>query len=385
MPFSAHLLFSWLVIGMLLCGVTSAQSVDVWFGTVTPRGGLSQGIYHARFDSDSGKLSTPTLAAEASSPGFLTRHPKLPILYSVGAVDGQASVVAYAIADGDGASLEFINAQPIGDGGAAHLSTDATGAVLLTAQYGGGSTALFPLAADGRIEPRQQLEKHSGGSGVVAGRQDAPHAHWTGYSPDNRFAFVPDLGMDKVVIWRLHAEASPPRIEAHGFGVCPPGGGPRHMKFHPNGKLIYVLNELALTVTVFAYDAAAGRMEPLQTVPTLSEAQKAGESFNSASEIRVHPSGKFVYTANRGHDTITVFRTDPETGFLTLVEQEPIRGGWPRNFSLDPSGRWLLAAGRDSHTVAVFAIDGDSGQLTYNRQMAMVPSPICVLFGGEVR
>ncbi len=382
MPLPIHVLFGGLVLASLLCGVTSAQSVDVWFGTVTPRGGLSQGIYHARLDSDTGKLSTPTLAAEVSSPGFLARHPKLPILYSVGTVDGAASVLAYTIADGDGASLTFLNAQPIGDGGAAHLSTDATGSVLLTAQYGGGSTALFPLADDGSIQPRQQLEKHAGGSGVVKGRQDAPHAHWTGYSPDNRFAFVPDLGMDQVVIWRLHAGTSPPRIEPHGFGVCPPGSGPRHMKFHPNGKLVYVLNELSLTVTVFAYDAEAGRMEPLQTVPTLSEAQKAAETFNSASEIRLHPTGKFVYTANRGHDTITVFRTDPQTGFLTLVEQEPIRGGWPRNFALDPSGRWLLAAGRDSHTVAVFAIDPTSGQLTYTRNMAMVPSPICVLFDG---
>ncbi|QEG42762.1 lactonase family protein [Roseimaritima ulvae] len=380
MPFPVPVLFGGLVLAGLLCGVTSAQTVDVWFGTTTPRGGLSKGIYHANFDSETGKLSKPTLAAEISSPGFLTRHPKLPILYSVGAVDGEASVVAYAIAEGDGAALEKINAQPIGDGGAAHLSTDATGSVLLTAQYGGGSTALFPLANDGHILPRQQLEKHSGGSGIVDRRQDAPHAHWTGHSPDNRFAFVPDLGMDKVVIWRLHAETSPPRIEPHGFGVCPPGSGPRHMKFHPNGKRIYVLNELSLSVTVFDYDPQAGTMEPLQTVETLSEAQKAGESFNSASEIRVHPSGRFVYTANRGHDTITVFRVDPQSDLLTLVEQEPIRGGWPRNFALDPSGRWLLAAGRDSHTVAVFAIDPEGGQLTYTRQMAMVPSPICVLF-----
>lgn len=381
MSLSSLPLFGWFVACCLLGGVAGAQTFDVWFGTVTSKTSLSKGIYHARFDSQSGRLSTPQLAAEVASPGFLTLHPTLSILYSVGSVEGEPSVVAYRFDSDNAAELEFINSQRIGDGGAAHLSTDHSGSVLLTAQYGGGSTALFPLADDGVILPRVQLEKHSGAAGVVAGNQDAPHAHWTGFSPDNRFAFVPDLGMDKVVIWRFDASQSPPRIEPHGFGVCPPGSGPRHMKFHPNGKWIYVLNELGMTVTLFAYDASAGEMTPLQTTATLSEQQQAGEIHNSTSEVRLHPSGRFVYTANRGHDTITVFRSDPETGFLTLVEQEPIRGSWPRNFNLDPSGRWLLAAGQESNTVAVFEINQQSGQLTYARSTAMVPSPICVLFG----
>lgn len=289
------------------------------------------------------------------------------------------SVSAYRISRGEQRStLEFVGAQPIGDGGAAHLSTDRTGKVLLTAQYGGGSTALFPLAEDGRIEPRAQLAEHgSQGSGVVDGRQDVPHAHWTGTSPDNRFVFVPDLGLDKVVIWKLDLGA--PRLSPHGDGECPPGSGPRHMKFHPDGDVIYVLNELSLAVTTFRYDAATGTMTPIQTVPTLCEEVKSEEMFNSASEIRVHPSGRFVYAANRGNDTITVLGVDPETKQLEVVETEPIRGAWPRNFNLDPTGKWLLAAGRDSHTVAVFSIDPDSGKLTYTREMIRVPSPICVL------
>ena len=177
--------------------------------------------------------------------------------------------------------------------------------------------------------------------------------------------------MDKVVIYQL----DPAKVDLapHGFGQNPPGGGPRHMKFHTSGKFIYVLNELALSVTVFAYDAEKGTMTPIQTIPTVSEEQKAKEAFVSASEIRVHPSGKFVYAANRGHDTITAFRVDQATGKLILIEIEPIRGGWPRNFNLDPTGKWLLAAGRDSNTIAVFAIDPDSGELTYTRTMVMVP------------
>ena len=216
------------------------------------------------------------------------------------------------------------------------------------------------------------------GSGVVAKRQDKPHAHWTGTSPDNRYAFVPDLGMDKVVIWKLDNHA--PSITHHGFGVCPPGGGPRHMKFSPDGSRIYVLNELALSITVFDYDAEAGTMTPGQTIATLSEATKSKETFNSSSEIRVHPSGKFVYSANRGHDSISVFAVNA-SGDLELIEVEPIRGGWPRNFNIDPTGHWIIAAGRDSHTATVFAIDQETGEMTFVRQTQKVPTPICVVFG----
>lgn len=360
--------------------VVPAAAIDVWFGTATPQDGLSRGIYHARFDTNQGQLSRPTLAAEVNSPGFLALHPRLDVLYSVGNHEGKPSLLAFQRNTPEPGKLQLLGAQPVGDGGAAHLAVDATGTMLISAQYGGGSTAVFPLAEDGSIQPRAQLHEHTGGSGVVERRQQAPHAHWTGFAPDNRFAFVPDLGIDRVVIYRVDNPAQPTELTPHGEGVCPPGSGPRHMKFSPDGKTIYVLNELSLTVTRFAYDAEAGTMTPIDTVPTLTEEEKAGETFNSASEIRVHPSGQFVYSANRGHDTITVFSVDPR-GALERIEVEPIRGGWPRNFNVDPSGTWLIAAGRDSHTAAVFKIDPSTGQLTYRREMAMVPSPICVLFG----
>ncbi len=369
----------WLLSLAILPGAVMGETFDVWFGTATSRNGLSQGIYQARFDSESGKLSRIELAAETENPGFLALHPTQDMLYATGSPDGSAAVSAYRIAQGDrGSRLEFVNSKEIGDGGAAHLSTDRTGKALLSAQYGGGSTAVFPLAGDGSIEPRAQLAKHEGGSGVVPRRQDAPHAHWVGTSPDNRFAFVPDLGMDKVVIWKLDVEK--PEISPHGFGVCPPGSGPRHMKFHPDGDVIYVLNELALTVTAFRYDAEAGTMTPFQTIETIPEEVKSKELFNSASEIVVHPSGRFVYAANRGNDTITSFEVDPSTYELTSIDHVPVRGGHPRNFNLDPTGRWLLAAGRDSHTVATFSIDEDSGVMTFTGDIAMVPSPICIVF-----
>ena len=376
----ASLLLALLVFA-LTAGIDSAvaEQVDVWFGTTTPRNGLSKGIYQAKFDTEKGSLSVPTLAAEISNPGFLALHPSKDVLYSVGSQNGQHSVTAYQIEDrGGNSKLTQLNFVETGDGGATHLVADRTGKALLTAQYGGGSTAVFDLADDGSIQSRKQLIKHKGGSGVVDKRQNKPHAHWVGTSPDNRFVFVPDLGMDKVVIYKLDADAC--QIQPHGFGVCPPGGGPRHMKFSPDGKFVYVLNELALSITTFHYDADAGTMTAIDTVETLPESVKAKEVFNSASEIRVHPSGKFVYSANRGNDTISVFQVDADTGKLSIVETEPIRGGWPRNFSIDPTGNWVVVAGQASNTATVFQIDQTTGELTFVRQTAMVPSPICVLF-----
>ena len=356
-----------------------AEQINVWFGTKTPERGLSQGIYHALFDNESGMLTEPTLAAEANHPGFLTMHPNGKVLYAVASLPTGPAVSAYQIKQVDGKTkLDLMNSVATGDGTAVHLAVDRSGKVLMTAQYNGGSTALFDLAEDGSIKSRRQLLKHSGGSGIVDGRQDAPHAHWVGTSPDNQFAFVPDLGIDQVVIWKLDVGAA--KLTPHGFGVCPPGSGPRHMKFNPDGTHIYVLNEFSLSITTFAYDKAAGTMTPLQTIETLDETTKSKEDFNSASEIRVHPSGKFVYAANRGNDSISVFRVDKTTQKLTLVEVESIRGSWPRNFNLDPTGKWLVAAGQHSNTAAVFSIDQSSGELTFVRRSVMVPSPICVLF-----
>jgi len=371
--------FVWNLVVFTFAPFANAEQVDVWFGTTVANKGQGKGIYHANFDTDTGKLSQPTLAVKADSPGFLVMHPNGKMLYAAARESRQAVVVAYKINKAnDQVTLTKVNSIAIGDGTAVHLSVDRSGKFLLTAQYGSGSTALFDLADDGSIISRRQLRKHQGGSGVVKKRQDKPHAHWVGTSPDNQYVFVPDLGMDKVVIWKLGTESA--TLSPHGFGICPPGSGPRHMKFDPTGTRIYVLNEFSLSITTFDYDKTTGTMTPVQTIATLSEATKAKEVFNSASEIRVHPSGKFVYSANRGNDTVSVFRVDPATKNLSFVEAEPIRGSWPRNFNLDPTGKWLIAAGQKSNTVTVFSIDQSSGELTYVRKSVTVPSAICVLF-----
>ena len=358
----------------------SAQILDVWIGTGRTKN--SKGIYHATLNTETGKLSETTLAAEMSGPGFLAMHPDKSHLYAVGSLDGKPSVAAFQIRGRDGdASLALDNALEIGDGGAAHVGVHPTGRMLLTAQYGGGSVAAFRLKPDGSLDTRTQIIEHQGGSGVFPGRQDSPHPHWTGFSPDGMFAFVPDLGLDRVKIYRVdavHAQVTP-----HGEAELPPGGGPRHMKFHPSGRWVYVLNELSLSVTVFDYDTAMGAMQPKQTLNTVPKEQLVKEQFKSASEIRVHPNGRFVYTANRGHDTVTVFRVNAEDGTLNVVERENIRGATPRNFNLDPSAKWLLAAGQQSHTLASFAVDQTTGELRFNRSIVSTPAPICVLFTHE--
>jgi 6-phosphogluconolactonase len=358
--------------------VATAEELDVWIGT---GGKPSQGIYHCLLDNQTGKLSPSKLVAEMSGPGFLALHPDLPVLYAIGSLQGQPVVASFHITGrGANAALKFFSSQPIGDGGATHLSISKDGKAIITAQYGSGSVAAFAIATDGSIIKREQLIKHQGGSKAVVGRQDSSHAHWAGFSPDQKFALVPDLGLDQVVIYKVNTVSA--GLTPHGSGVLAAGAGPRHMKFHPNGKWIYVLNELDLTVSLFDWEPASGTMTLRQTVPTVSKEELNRLQFSSCSEIRVHPNGKFVYAANRGHDSISVFKL-ADDGTISPVQIEHVRGATPRNFNLDPSGKWLLAAGQDSHTLASFAVDAESGRLTYNRSIVSTPTPICVLMVPE--
>lgn len=355
-----------------------AENLHVYFGT---GGRDAKGIYQATFDTEKGTLSPATLAHEIGSPGFLALSPDGTRLYAAATRENVGGVAAYRV--GSDGALEFFHFEPTGDGGAAHLSVHPSGKFLLTAQYGGGSTSLLPLDAEGKPGTAAVTE-HEGGSKVVEGRQESPHPHYVGYSPDGKFALVPDLGMDGIVIYAVDPDK--PAITRHGFAASVPGGGPRHLKFSKDGKFIYLLNELSLSTTVFSWDSAAGTAALLSTTPALSEETKAAESFNSAAEIVVHPSGAFVYSSNRGHDTVTVYSVKGGGDALEVTQVQPVRGAFPRNINLDPNGRWLLAAGADSHTVAVHAVDAETGRLTYQRgAIIAVPAPICILFGPKVQ
>jgi 6-phosphogluconolactonase len=363
------------VVSLLWCSVEGARAErwHVFFGTGGPG---AEGIYRAEFDDQTGKLGKAELAARVNGAGFLTLHPDGSKLFAVGDLGEGPGAVGYRLLAGG--ELELINAAPTGDGGGAHIAVHPSGKFLLTAQYGGGSVAFFPLAEDGTLGPAK-LTRHEGGSRVVERRQEAPHPHWCGFSPDGRFALVPDLGLDQIVIHRVAEDFS--GISPHGAAESVPGGGPRHMRFSPDGRFIYLLNELNSTVTTFSWDASAGAATRLHTVEALTPDQMAGESFNSAAEILVHPSGRFVYSSNRGHDSVSVFEADPATGVMRVGQVQPVRGAFPRNINLSPDGRWLLAAGADSNTVSVHTVDQQSGRLVYQTKGVInVPAPICILF-----
>jgi 6-phosphogluconolactonase len=354
----------------------------VYIGTYT--GAKSQGIYVSRLDAASGALSPPELAAETRSPSFLAVHPRGGFLYSVNEVNTSGgnpggSVSAFAI-DRTTGRLTPLNQESSGGAGPAHLIVDKSGAAVLVANYGGGSVAAVPIDADGRLKPPSAFIQHSGSS-VNPQRQKGPHAHSINVAPNNRFAYVADLGLDKILIYRFDAKRGSLTPNDPPFAAVQPGAGPRHFAFHPKGKFAYVINEMDLTVTAFSHDAKRGGLTVLQSVSTLPEGLPKVSSYSTA-EVQVHPSGRFLYGSNRGHDSITVFAIDGKSGKLTYVQNEPTQGSTPRGFGIDPSGTYLLAGNQRSDSVVVFRIDQQTGRLTPTGHKIEVGSPVCVKFVG---
>jgi 6-phosphogluconolactonase len=361
------------IVIVTISGPAWAEKFDVWIGMQTPRDGATEGIYHCVLQTDSGAVTKPELAAELASPGFVTSSPDGSRLYAICRLpDGGGGVAAFQI---EGGKLRPINTQPTGDGEACHLTLDSTARCLFTAQYGTGSICAYPVDADGKIGTRTAHVRHSG-TGPNRARQEGPHPHYVTTDPSNQFLLVPDLGSDQIVIYRTDLGAA--QIGTHGYGRAPAGAGPRHLKFHPNGKFAYVLNELGLSVTAFQYDPKEGTLTELESVTTLPENLR--EASSTGSEVRMHPTGKFLYTANRGHDSIAAFKVDVDTGKLKFIEHEAIRGSHPRNFNIDPTGKWLLVACRDTNNVTVFRIDEDTGGLVYAGTSVPAPQPICIEF-----
>lgn len=371
--------YTLLLVACLACVVSNAKTYDVWIGVAEPTAAVEpKGVYHATLDSESGELTPPRLVGEVAGAGFLATHPtRDDVLYSTGTVDGAPAVVAWRIVRDVAPRLERINSQPTGDGGSCHVSVDQTGRVLLSAQYMGGSIVAFPLDDQGAIEPRSDIAEHTGASGVVASRQEAPHPHWTGVSPDNRFALVPDLGQDRIRIYKLDPAAA--KLTPYGSAIAPAGGGPRHLAWRPDGRFAYVVDELTCSLSTYGWKADSGELGWIDTQPMVSKAALASEPPSKASEVAIHPSGRFVYAAVRGYDRISVFQSDPQTGILDPVENEPVRGSWPRHFGVSPDGAWLVVAGRDTNTLTVFAIDQETGALRYTLTSVNTPRPICVL------
>ena len=353
----------------------SGEPLPVYFGTYTGGQGASKGIYRSTLDLDTGKLSEPVLAAEARNPSFLEIHPSGKFLYAVSESGGAGSVSAYAIETGTGA-LTFLNQQPSSGAGPCHVSIDHAGKNVLVANYGSGSAAVIPIQSDGRLAEPTGFVQHEGSS-VNLKRQKGPHAHSINVSADDRFAFVADLGIDKVMIYKLDIEKGTIVPNNPAFGKVKPGAGPRHFSFSPNGKYAYVINELDCTITAFAYDPASGALTEIQTVPTLPS---GFDGSSTCAEVRVHPSGKFLYGSNRGHDSIAVYRIDPAKGTLVFVEHEMAGIKTPRNFNIDPTGTFCLVANQGGDSVVVFRINQKTGALEPTGHKISLGRPVCIRF-----
>jgi len=353
----------------------------VYLGTSTaetPEG--AKGIYRFTFNSESGAISPVSLAAATLNPTFLAHHPSGKYLYAVNEAkefQGQpgGGVSAFAV-DAQSGALTLLNQQPAGGNGPCHLAVDATGRVLVVANYSSGSVSVFPIQPDGQLGPRSDLHQH-GGSGPDASRQQGPHAHGVTFSPDNRFVLVNDLGIDQILVYRLDVEKAR-LIPHHPASVqVAPGAGPRHFCFSPDARHGYILNELDNTVTRLDWDAQKGVLTARESVPTLPP---DFTSYSKTSELVFHPNGTFLYASNRGHDSIAVYRRNGETGQLTLVERVFTGGSEPRSFAISPDGHWLIAANQYIHTLQLFRIDDKTGTLTPHGEPVTAPSPICVLF-----
>jgi 6-phosphogluconolactonase len=254
------------------------------------------------------------------------------------------------------------------------VAIDQTGQFALVANYSSGSASILPVQEDGSLGEASDFKQHQG-FGPNERRQQGPHAHSVTLSPDNRFAFVADLGIDRMMIYQLDLDKGklipndPPWAETY------PGAGPRHFAFHPNGRYAYIINELGSSVSAFAYDAARGSLRELQTLSTLPERFKGR---NTCADVHISADGKFLYGSNRGHDSIALFSIDSSTGTLAAIGHESTRGKTPRNFGLDPSGSFLLAANQDTNNVVAFSVDQETGLLSPTGHQIEVPAPVCV-------
>lgn len=350
----------------------------VFIGTYTHTD--SQGIYTCRFDFDTGALEQVSAATGAGNPSFLALHPNKRFLYAASEVHEfdrkeQGAVYAYSV-DPESGELTYINSRGAGGPGPCHIKVDATGRFVLAANYHGGSVCVLPIQDDGGLAPASHFIQHEGSS-VNPRRQDKAHAHSINPDAQNRFAYVPDLGQDRVVIYRLDTDNGKLLPNDPAYIKVNPGFGPRHFDFHPNGKWAYLINELGSAITAFEYNPESGNLSEFQTIPTLPTGFSGS---NTTADIHVHPSGRFVYGSNRGHDSIAIFAVDQNNGRLTPMGHRSTQGRTPRNFAIDPSARYLLAANQDTDNIVSFHIDQDSGLLTPTGHEATIPMPVCVRF-----
>jgi len=363
--------------GVLLAG-QCASAADYWMYAGTYTSGASRGIYVYRFHPGSGKIVPAGLAAAAANPSFLAVHPNRKLLFAVnedGSGTAMGGVSAFSINPKNG-RLALLNRVSSRGGAPCHLSLDRTAKWLAVANYASGSVLVLPVGADGKLGEASAFVQQRGSS-VNPARQSGPHAHCVLFSPDNRFLLVADLGADRIFVYRFDAANGSITPNDPPFAAAKPGAGVRHLIFHPNGRVLYAINELASSVTVFLYDPSRGTLEELQTVSTLPA---RFEGSNTAAEIAIGADGRHVYVSNRGHDSLGLLAVDPVLFTLTAMEFPPAMGRTPRHFALDPEGANLVAASQDSGRLVVFRVHPRTGQLQPRGGAVRVPNPSCVAF-----
>jgi 6-phosphogluconolactonase len=384
-----------LVLSATLVLFSSAQTSEkaatssrylAYVGTYTTKT-ESKGIYSYEFDADTGKLTPKGVAAETRDPSWVVVHPNGKFLYAANEAGKASAVSAFAVEAKSG-KLTLLNQMPSLGNDPCYLSLDKTGRYVFVANYSSGTIAVFPILADGRLGEHTALVKNQGDTGPNK-QQEGPHAHWIETTAHNRFVYVADLGLDRVLIYKFDAtngsltpgEPTPkaaPEKAGHDSSSAKlnPGAGPRHVAFGSGGKFMYVLGEIQSTVTVFANDA----QETYRVAQTISTLPTGFAGRNDAAEIAVHPNGRFLYASNRGHESIAIFGIDPGKGTLTFVAHVSTGGKEPRHFAIDPSGKYLLAENQLSNSIVVFKIDPATGGLTPTGQVVQVPSPVDLTF-----
>ncbi len=358
------------------------STLRLYVGTYTQKmghvpGQPAEGIYLYHFEAESGALARVGVTPGVDNPSYLAFHPTRRFLYTSNETPRNDGVSAFAINAADG-RLSPLNRQPAHGSAACFVSVDQSGRYLLCANYGGGNVVMYPIQEDGSLGEVCANIPHTG-YGPDPARQAMSHAHSIFLSPDNRFALSCDLGLDKVIVYRLDLEGGAEhggKLIPHSTALLPEGAGPRHLDFHPNGRFVYVIGELGGSLTAFAWDAAAGQLSALETLSTLPEGYSGRQA---CADVHIHPSGRFLYGSNRFQDSIVIYRIDPESGRLSLVGHEPVRGKTPRNFAIDPSGQFLLAANQDSGNIVTFRIDPQTGGLSYLGSVECA-APVCLKF-----
>jgi 6-phosphogluconolactonase len=377
---SLALLLTLIVSTLLAAAAEKPGKYLFYVGTYTEDGSKSKGIYAYRFDASTSEITSLGLAAETTNPSFVAPHPNGRFLYAVNEVGNykgpnSGGVSAFSIDHATG-KLTFLNEVPSRGADPCYIIVDKTGKYVLVANYTGGSVAVFPVLADGKLGEASAFVQHTG-HGTDPKRQEGPHAHSIDLSPDGRFAMVDDLGLDELLVYKFDGTKGSLAPNDPPFARLDGGAGPRHFVLRPDGKFAYVLAEMGHTVTVFSNDAASGRLQTLHTVTTLP---KDFKGRNDDAEIQVHPSGKFLYASNRGDDSIAIYAIDESKGTLTQVGIVPTGGKEPRSFEIDPTGTLLFAENQKSDNIVVFKIDAKTGGLSATGKVLEVASPVCVKF-----